>query len=73
MTFNETQSSAAPELVIATFVVTYMGMSAGGEPLRSMQNRMTWAIRASSRGALIIHEHTSAPIGFSDMKAILKR
>jgi ketosteroid isomerase-like protein len=73
VTFDETQSSGVRELVIASSIVTYTGMSAQGRELRSMQNRMTWAIRLSTPGPRIIHEHTSAPIGFDELKAILER
>ena len=45
-------------------VVTYAGLSAEGEELRSMQNRLTWALRVSGHVLRITHEHTSAPIGF---------
>ena len=38
-----------------------------------MQNRITWVLQASGHVLRIIHEHTSAPVGFEDAKAILKR
>ena len=38
-----------------------------------MQNRLTWALRVSGHVLRIAHEHTSAPIGFEDQKAILQR
>ena len=73
VTFDDTQSSGGQELAIVSAIVTYAGLSAQGQVLRSLQNRITWAVRLSDPGPRIIHEHTSAPIGFSDMKAILKR
>jgi hypothetical protein len=38
-----------------------------------MHNRLSWVLRTSGHVLRIAHEHTSAPIGFEDMKAILKR
>jgi ketosteroid isomerase-like protein len=73
VTFDDTQSTAVQELAIVSSIVTYAGVSAEGKALRSMQNRITWAIHLSAPGPRIIHEHTSAPIAFSEMKAILTR
>jgi len=73
VTFDEVRSSGGQELAIVSAIVTYANMSLQGEPLRSMQNRVTWAIRTSGPDPLIIHEHTSAPINMDQMKAILKR
>ena len=53
--------------------VTYAGLSAQGQPLRAMQNRISWVLRESGHVLRIIHEHTSAPVGFEDAKAILAR
>ena len=38
-----------------------------------MQNRISWVLRTSGHVLRIVHEHTSAPIGFTDMKAMLQR
>jgi hypothetical protein len=54
-------------------IVTYAGLSAGGQQLRAMQNRMSWGLKTSGHVLRIFHEHTSAPVGFEDMKAILVR
>jgi hypothetical protein len=54
-------------------VVTYAGVSAQGQELRAMQNRITWVLKTSGHVLRIVHEHTSAPVGFEDAKAILKR
>jgi hypothetical protein len=54
-------------------VVTYAGVSADGRALKEMQNRITWVLQASGHVLRIIHEHTSAPVGFEDAKAILER
>lgn len=54
-------------------IVTYAAVSAQGEPLRAMQNRLTWTLRTSGHVLRVVHEHTSAPIGFDDQKAILHK
>jgi ketosteroid isomerase-like protein len=54
-------------------IVTYAAVSAQGQELRVMQNRISWVFRSSGHVLRIVHEHTSAPIGFEDAKAILRR
>ena len=73
VTFDAVQSAPSRELTMASAMVTYAGVSAQGEPMRPMQNRLTWVLRTSGHVLRIIHEHSSAPIGFNDSKAILQR
>lgn len=73
VTFDDVQTSGSRELTVVSATVTYAGVSAQGEQLRSMQNRLTWALRTSGHMLRIFHEHTSAPVGFEDAKAILQR
>jgi ketosteroid isomerase-like protein len=73
VTFDDTKTTAAQELAIVSSIVTYTGMSAQGQALQSMANRITWAVRLTDGGARILHEHTSAPVEFGGMTAILKR
>ena len=73
VTFEDVDSWVSKEISSVSAVVTYAGLSATGEPLRSMQNRLTWVLRTSGHVARIVHEHTSAPVGFEDFKAILVR
>lgn len=71
--FDDVQTSAGRDMALLSAVVTYAAVSAQGEPLRAMQNRITWALRTSGHVLRIVHEHSSAPIGFDDSKAILVR
>lgn len=71
--FDDVKTSAGKDFAIVSAIVTYAGIAAGGEPLRTMQNRLSWALRTSGHVLRIVHEHTSAPIGFEDTKAILQR
>jgi ketosteroid isomerase-like protein len=73
VSFNEIQTSGSPDFAVVSAIVTYAGLSAQGEPLRAMQNRLSWVLKTSGHVLRIIHEHTSAPVGFEDMKAILQR
>lgn len=73
VTFDDVRTLANPTFASVSAVVTYAVVSAQGEPLNSMQNRLSWVLRTSSHVPRIVHEHTSAPIGFEDQKAILKR
>jgi ketosteroid isomerase-like protein len=54
-------------------IVTYAAVSAQGQELRAMQNRISWVLKTSGHVLRVVHEHTSAPVGFEDTKAILKR
>ena len=69
--FDDVDVLGAGELRCLSAIVTYAGLSAQGEPLRAMQNRLTWMLRTSGHVLRVIHEHTSAPVGFDDQKAIL--
>lgn len=73
VSFADVKSWVSKEITSVCAVVTYAGLSATGEELRSMQNRVTWVVRTSGHVGRIVHEHTSAPIGFEDSKAILVR
>jgi ketosteroid isomerase-like protein len=73
VSFDAVKTSEGRDSAVVSAVVTYAGLSAQGDPLRSMQNRLTWALRVSGHVLRIAHEHTSAPIGFEDQKAILQR
>jgi ketosteroid isomerase-like protein len=73
VTFDDVQASVGRDSAIVSAIVTYAGISDRGEPLRAMQNRLTWGLRTIGHVLRIVHEHTSAPIGFSDSKAILRR
>jgi ketosteroid isomerase-like protein len=73
VTFADVVSLPGRELSIVSAFVTYAAVSAQGEPLRAMQNRLTWGLKTSGHVPRIVHEHTSAPVGFDDAKAILQR
>jgi ketosteroid isomerase-like protein len=71
--FDETRIIGGPELISCSAIVEYASLNGEGQRLRAMQNRITWVLRTSGHVSRIVHEHTSAPIGFEDSKAILQR
>lgn len=73
VTFDDVRATMTKDFAAVSAVITYASVSAQGEQLRSMQNRLSWVLRTSGDELRIIHEHTSAPIGFEDMRAILQR
>jgi ketosteroid isomerase-like protein len=73
VTFEDLRTSASSGSAVVSAIVTYAGISAAGEALRSMQNRLTWALMTKGHVLRIVHEHTSAPVGFEDSKAILQK
>jgi ketosteroid isomerase-like protein len=73
VTFNDCSVLGDADLATMTAVVTYAAVAPNGTESHSMQNRITWTLRTVAHNLRIVHEHTSAPIGFEDMKAILKK
>ncbi len=52
----------------------YTALSAGGERLRAMDNRLTWLLRRTGDGAWkVVHEHTSAPVDMESSTVTLRR
>ena len=71
--FHDVQTIIGDGVASASAFVTFKGLSAEGEELRAMNNRLTWVLRKTDEGEWkVIHEHTSAPIDFQTAKVILK-
>jgi ketosteroid isomerase-like protein len=73
VTFEDVKIIGEPNVASMSAFAKYAAFSAQGEELRSMQNRISWVLKSRGHVLRIVHEHTSAPIGFEDTKAILKR
>jgi len=71
--FSDVVSSVSAELALGHATVTYTAESADGKVLRSLDNRMTVAMRRENGMWKIFHEHTSGPIAHETMKGIIKR
>jgi uncharacterized protein (TIGR02246 family) len=62
--FDDVRTEVGDDVAAVSAFTTFRGLSAEGEELRSMNNRLTWVLRRQGDGAWkIVHEHTSAPAG----------
>lgn len=73
VTFDDVRSTVTPDLALVHAFATYAGLSASGERLRAMNNRITLTLTRSGDGWLILHEHSSAPAEFNSGKVNLHR
>ena len=71
--FDDVRLVQQDETATISAIVSYSAANAAGQTLRSMQNRLSWFLAKADGRWAIAHEHTSAPIGFEDQKAILHR
>ena len=69
--WHDVQTAVTPEMAVVHAFVTYKGVSAAGEALRAMQNRITMVLKHQEAGWKIIHEHSSAPADFETAKVML--
>ncbi len=69
--FNDVQTTGSPDFASVSAIVSYVGVSPQNEDLPTMQNRISWFLKERGHVLRVVHEHTSAPVGFDDMKAIL--
>lgn len=73
VSFDDVHTTQDQALAMLVATGRYAAISADGVEIRSMQNRLTWALQRKNGDWSIVHEHTSVPIGFSDLKGILQR
>jgi uncharacterized protein (TIGR02246 family) len=71
--FDDVQTVVGEDVAVVSAFVTFAGLSADGEQLRSMNNRLTWGLRKSGGAWKVAHEHTSAPVDMATGKVDLKR
>jgi ketosteroid isomerase-like protein len=69
--FTDERSSGSGALAYAAATVRYTALSAGGQSLRSLQNRITVVLELKNGTWRIVHQHTSSPIDFETKSAIL--
>lgn len=67
------QSTTANDLAIGHAVLTFTAVSEDGKELRSLNNRVTLAMRRYGGTWKVVHEHTSAPVNHSTGKVVLRR
>ena len=73
VSFEDVQVTQGEALAVLSAISTFAAISEQDQELRSMQNRLTWALRHVDGAWRIQHEHTSTPIGFADQKAMFHR
>ena len=73
VTFDNVKIIDAPGFAAMSAVATYAAISAQGQEVRAMQNRISWVLKTSGHVLRVVHEHTSVPVGFEDAKAMLTR
>lgn len=73
VTFCDVESILSDDVAVGHATVTYTAVSAEGKELRSLDNRMTIALRRTGDEWKIFHEHTSGPIEHQTMKGVIKR
>ena len=61
------------DLAIVDAIVSYTGLAPDGSSLRTMHNRLTWALEDRDGAWRITHEHTSAPVSDATSTVILQR
>lgn len=73
VTFDDIRTHVTPDMALVHAFATYAGLSATGERLRTMNNRITLTLIPGGSGWLILHEHSSAPADFETGKVNLHR
>jgi ketosteroid isomerase-like protein len=73
VSFDDVQITEHPGLALLTATGRFAAVSSAGLELRSMQNRLTWTLLRQAEQWRVLHEHSSVPIGGSDLKGILHR
>ena len=70
---SDVVSNVTGELALGHATLTYKAVSADGRELRSLDNRITLALRRVGNAWKIFHEHTSGPIDHKTMRGVIKR
>ena len=73
VSFSDITSSVNADMALGHATVTYTAVSAEGKELRSLDNRLTVALRRAGDQWKIFHEHTSGPIEHQSLKGMIKR
>jgi uncharacterized protein (TIGR02246 family) len=67
------QTRVTNHLAVAHAFISYTGVSAEGQALRTMHNRLTWALTPHGSAWKIVHEHSSAPVDPETSQVLLQR
>jgi ketosteroid isomerase-like protein len=70
---SDVVSNVSGDLALGHATLTFTAISVEGKALRSLDNRITLALRRTGSAWKIFHEHTSGPIDHQTMKGTIKR
>jgi len=70
---HEVRTQVAGDMALLTASLTYRAVDAGGNELRSLDNRLSWVLRERGGRWLVVHEHTSVPLAHDGATGIFKR
>lgn len=73
VTASDVASTTTAELAVGHATLTYAAVSPEGKELRSLDNRLSIALRKSGDTWKIFHEHTSGPIDHQTLVAKIRR
>lgn len=71
--FDDVQATVRDDVAVLSAFVTFAGLSADGDELRSLNNRLTWGLHKTGGRWKVVHEHTSAPVEMATGKVDLTR
>ena len=71
--FSEIKVQVSGSLAVAHAFIRFAAISAQGNELRALHNRLTWTLILTDGVWKISHQHTSAPIDFNSMQVMLNR
>lgn len=70
---TQARSLVSGDLAVGHAILRFTALSATGEELRSLDNRISMALQQRDGVWKVVHEHTSAPVDHESLKAILRR
>jgi uncharacterized protein (TIGR02246 family) len=70
---HDVRTQVSGDMALLTASLTFRAVDPGGQPLRSLDNRLSWVLRERGGRWLVVHEHTSVPIAHDGGKGIFKR
>jgi ketosteroid isomerase-like protein len=73
VTASDIAATTSSDLAVGFATLTFTALSAEGKELRSLDNRLTLALRRTGDSWKIFHEHTSGPIMHESLKGRIKR
>ena len=73
VTVHDVRTQVSADMGLLTANLTYTAVDAGGTPLRSLDNRLSWVLRQRGGRWVVVHEHTSVPLAHEDGKGLFKR